>query len=196
MVDGKHFLPGGDHFPEWTPGNSQELLTWLGWPARAGAGSPPGSESVCQGAGYSSWTHKPSAGCPCSQWCSLLPPTGKELVSNLSDHFNVTYTIFLQLHLKRHPGFLCWSPTEWKKMKVRWNRTQKKKKTFHLTLGHSGSLAVSTSMWEPIFSLCEEKIMLFSGISKKTFMGMGTINRSCIHLFFRRFTHLISLNVR
>ena len=49
---------------------------WHGWPARAGAGSPPGSENAPQDAGCSSWTHMPSE-CPGSQWCSLLPPIGR-----------------------------------------------------------------------------------------------------------------------
>lgn len=69
--------PDGDHFPRWTPGNSRVLLTWHGWPARAGVGSPPGSESAPRAAGCSSWTRRPSEECPGSLWCSLLPPTGE-----------------------------------------------------------------------------------------------------------------------
>lgn len=130
MAGSTRFLPGGDHFPEWTLGSSPELLLWPGGPAKAGAGSPPGSESVNQGAGCSSWTHKPSAGCPCSRRCSLLPPSGKK-TGNPSG--NVSYdlqkisdtkpSIFLRLNWRSYI-FLCGSTIERKTEKAHWSGPQ------------------------------------------------------------------------
>lgn len=64
---------------------------------------------------------------------------------------------------------------------------------------HLGAFGISCRLHQYVrahFLSVQEKIMLFSGISKTKFMCTGTINRSCILLFFRRFTQLISLNMR
>lgn len=111
--------PGGDHFPRWTPGNTRELQMWHGWPARAGAGSSPGSESATRAEGCSSWRHKPSEECPGSQWCWPLPPTGSindlqcgislsiwgsilhlKCIRHLTDILTVQFNVISVLHIR------------------------------------------------------------------------------------------------